>query len=54
MFFVLLVAALNFALGFGLAIHFGHGPQGIDLASPARLMHALRDLVRRRRKPAAN
>jgi hypothetical protein len=54
MLFVLLVAALNFALGFALAVHFGHGPHGVDLSSPARLLHLLRDVVRGRRKSAVH
>ena len=53
MLFVLLVLALNFALGFGLAVHFGHGPAGLEVPHPARLMHSLRDVVRGRRRPAA-
>ena len=42
----LLISAGNFCLGFALAVHFGHGPQGIDLATPVRLLHALRARVR--------
>jgi hypothetical protein len=30
-FFVLVVALANFAIGFGLAVHLGHGPALADL-----------------------
>ena len=52
MLFVLLMAALNLALGFGLAVHFGHGPPEFELSTAARWMHTLRDTIRRRRRPA--
>ena len=48
MLFYLLVAALNFALGFALAVHLGHGPPGIDAASVIRLLHTLRARLRGR------
>ena len=54
MLFVLLVAAGNFALGFILAVHLGHGPHWVDLSSPARLMQALRAALRRRKKAAGS
>ena len=30
-FFVFFVALANFAIGFGLAVHFGHGPAWADV-----------------------
>jgi hypothetical protein len=52
MLFFLLVAAGNFALGFALAVHLGHGPTWVDLSGPARAMNALRATLRGRRRPA--
>ena len=48
MLFILLVAVGNAALGFVLAVHFGHGPHWIDLSRPAYWMNRLRFAVRRR------
>ena len=44
----LLISAGNFCLGFALAVHFGHGPAGIDLATPVKLLHSLRARLRGR------
>jgi hypothetical protein len=50
LFFFLLVAAGNFALGFALAMHLGHGPHWVDLSGPARIMNDLRAALRGRRR----
>lgn len=54
MLFTLLVAAGNFALGFVLAVHMGHGPHWIDLSSPGKLMHSLRAALRGRKQVAGH
>jgi hypothetical protein len=46
--FVLLVAIANFAIGFGLAVHLGHGPRWIRLPSP----NAIRRAIQSAGKPA--
>jgi len=53
--FILLVAVGNFALGFALAVHLGHGPAwneltSLQLSNPARMMNSLRAALRGRRK----
>jgi len=54
MLLILLVAVGNFALGFALAMHLGHGPAWVEfsslpLANPARMMNALRAALRGRK-----
>jgi hypothetical protein len=46
MLLVLLVCVGNFALGFYLAVHFGHGPAGMQLPSPDKIRDRLRSLLR--------
>ena len=55
MLFILLVALGNFALGFALAVHVGHGPawaepSNLRLANPARMMNSLRAALRGRKR----
>jgi hypothetical protein len=38
---VVLVAVVNFAIGFGLAVHLGHGPPGVNLPSPNAIRRAI-------------
>ena len=54
MLYVLLVAAGNFAIGFVLAVHLGHGPHWIELSSPGKAMHALRAALRGRKAVASH
>ena len=45
--FVFLVSVANFAIGFGLAIHVGHGPPGLELPStPDQIRMRLRSLLK--------
>ena len=44
--FVLLVCFANFAIGFGLAVHMGHGPSGLELPTPDLIRDRLRSLLR--------
>ena len=45
--FVLMVSFANFAIGFGLAVHMGHGPPGLELPStPDQIRTCLRSLLR--------
>jgi hypothetical protein len=46
MLLVLLVCVGNFALGFYLAAHFGHGPAGMALPAPDQIRNRLRSLLR--------
>jgi len=46
MLFILVVCLANFAIGFGLAVHFGHGPAGLELPTPEKLRLRLRSLLR--------
>ena len=39
--FILLVALFNFGIGFGLAVHLGHGPPGVELPSPNSIRRRL-------------
>ena len=55
MLFILLVAVGNFALGFALAVHAGHGPAWVELSNlrvpnPARMMNSLRAALRGRKR----
>ena len=43
---VLMVTAGNFALGFGLAVHLGHGPPGYELPTLNQVRKRLRSLLR--------
>ena len=45
MLLVLLVTAGNFALGFGLAVHLGHGPAGWELPTLNQIRDRLRSLL---------
>jgi hypothetical protein len=45
MLFVLLVSLGNFALGFALASHFGHGPSWGEFPSPNTIRTRLRRLL---------
>jgi hypothetical protein len=51
-FFVTLVALVNFAIGFGLAVHFGHGPSWAELPNPNEIRRMIRSGLRRRAKAA--
>jgi hypothetical protein len=46
MLLVLLVTVGNFALGFGLAVHFGHGPTELELPTLDKIRDSLRSLLR--------
>ena len=46
MLFILLVSAGNFAMGFALAVHFGHGPAGWELPTLNQIRDRLRKLLR--------
>ncbi|HMC11420.1 MAG TPA: hypothetical protein VKH44_09025 [Pirellulaceae bacterium] len=46
MLLVLLVTVGNFALGFGLAVHFGHGPTELELPTLNQIRDGLRSLLR--------
>jgi hypothetical protein len=46
MLLVLMVTVGNFALGFGLAVHMGHGPAGVELPDLERIRRRLRSLLR--------
>jgi hypothetical protein len=46
MLLVLLIAVGNFALGFYLAVHFGHGPSRLELPSAEKIRRRLRTLLR--------
>ncbi len=46
MLFVLIVCFANFAIGFGLAVHLGHGPAGLQLPTPDLIRTRLRSLLR--------
>ena len=52
MLFVLLIAVGNFALGFCLAIHLGHGPVGWKLPTVEALRMKLRAVLRLDRQSA--
>jgi len=43
---VLMVTLGNFALGFGLAVHMGHGPAGLELPDLEQIRRRLRTLLR--------
>jgi hypothetical protein len=45
MLLVLFVCVGNFALGFGLAVHLGHGPPGIELPTLEQIRSNLRSLL---------
>ena len=45
--FVLMVCVANFAIGFGLAVHMGHGPPGLELpTTPDQIRTRLRELLK--------
>ncbi len=46
MLLILLVSAGNFALGFGLAAYFGHGPAWAELPTANQIREKLRSLLR--------
>ena len=46
MLLVLMVTFGNFALGFGLAVHLGHGPPGYELPTLNQVRNRLRSLLR--------
>jgi hypothetical protein len=46
MLLVLLICVGNVALGFALAVHFGHGPAGLELPTLENLRTQLRSLLR--------
>jgi len=46
MLLVLLVTIGNIALGFGLAVHLGHGPAGWELPTLNQIRDLLRSLLR--------
>ena len=46
MLFVLLVSVGNFALGFALASHYGHGPAWAGIPTPDAIRTRLRSLLR--------
>jgi nitrogenase molybdenum-iron protein alpha/beta subunit len=46
MLLVLLIAVGNFALGFYLAVHLGHGPAGCQLPTLDKIRNRLRSLLR--------
>jgi hypothetical protein len=52
MFLILLIAVGNFALGFCLAIHCGHGPAGWKLPTVETVRVKLRAMLRLDRKTA--
>jgi hypothetical protein len=52
MLLVLFVAIGNFALGFYLAIHFGHGPARVELPNAEKVRGQLRTLLRLNGKQA--
>jgi hypothetical protein len=54
MFLILLIAAGNFALGFCLAVHLGHGPAGWTLPTVETLRMKLRSVLRLDQKTAAH
>lgn len=43
---ILLVSVGNFALGFGLATYFGHGPAWAELPTTNQIRQTLRSLLR--------
>jgi hypothetical protein len=51
-FFVSFIALVNFAIGFGLAVHLGHGPSWAELPSPNEIRRMIRSGLRRRAKAA--
>ena len=45
--FVLMICVANFAIGFGLAVHMGHGPPGLELpTTPDEIRTRLRELLK--------
>jgi hypothetical protein len=46
MLLILLVSVGNFALGFGLAAYFGHGPAWAELPTTNQIRQTLRSLLR--------
>ena len=46
MLLILLVSVGNFALGFGLAAYFGHGPAWAELPTANQIRQTLRSLLR--------
>jgi hypothetical protein len=49
MLLVLFVCLGNFAVGFVLAVHFGHGPPGMELPRVNEIRNRLRSLLGRSR-----
>lgn len=50
MLLVLAIAVGNFALGFGLAVHLGHGPAWAGLPSPNAIRSRLQSVLKRKAK----
>jgi len=50
MLLVLLIAVGNFALGFGLAVHWGHGPAWAKSLTPQTLRSRLQGVLQRAEK----
>jgi hypothetical protein len=46
MLFIATVCLANFAIGFALAVHLGHGPPGWQLPKPDAIRTRLRSLLR--------
>ena len=46
MLLVIMICVGNFAIGFGLAVHLGHGPAGMQLPTPDAIRTRLRSLLR--------
>jgi hypothetical protein len=49
MLLILFVCLGNFAVGFVLAVHFGHGPPGVELPRVNEIRNRLRSLLGRSR-----
>jgi hypothetical protein len=49
MLLILFVCLGNLALGFALAVHFGHGPPGVELSNFDEIRNRLRTLLGRGR-----
>jgi hypothetical protein len=45
MLFLLMVCVGNFAIGFALAVHLGHGPTNLELPTPDVIRDRLRSLL---------
>jgi hypothetical protein len=51
---ILLIAVTNFAIGFGLAVHLGHGPRWIRLPSPNAIRRWIQSVGKRTTAPASH